>query len=148
MKPIKTLVLLANDEHARLFENTGAGKGIVEVETFASSILAEANVRFSDRPGRNSASPGVAQHAFDQTEAEHDQAQAAFAKAVIGETVGRFTEGGFSRFVLVAGPDMLGVLRAGLPQVLKGALVTEVAKDYLKLKPTEIVDRLAGQILL
>ena len=36
MKPIKTLVLLANDEHARLFENHGMGKGLTEIEDLAA----------------------------------------------------------------------------------------------------------------
>ncbi|GKY88700.1 host attachment family protein [Sinisalibacter aestuarii] len=149
MKPIKTLVLLANDAHARLFENHGPGKGLSEIEDLAASVLAEADIRYADRPGRSSAAPGMAQHAFaDQAEAEHDQAQAVFVKAVLAETESRFAEGGFERFVLAAAPSTLGVLRAGLPARLEKALVVDVAKDFVKLKPAEVVERLAGDIVL
>jgi protein required for attachment to host cells len=149
MKPIKTLVLLANDAHARLFENYGPGKGLTELEDFAASVLAEADVRYADRPGRSSAAPGMARHAFaDQAEAEHDQAQAAFAKAVLTETEARFVEAGCDRFVLVAAPSTLGVLRANLPPKLETALVVDVAKDFVKLKPAEVVTRLSGEIVL
>jgi protein required for attachment to host cells len=106
-------------------------------------------VRYSDRPGRGSAAPGMALHAYaDQAEAERDQAQAAFVRAVLKETEDRFTEGGFDRFVMAAAPSTLGVLRAHLPAVLKKALVVDMAKDFVKLKPAEVVDRLAGEIVL
>ena len=146
MKPIKTLVLLANDEHAGLFENHGMGKGLTEIEDLAASVLADTDVRYADRPGRNAATPGVAQHAFDQ--AEHDQAQAAVAKAVLAETEARFAEGRFDRFVMAAAPDTLGVLRAGLSKKLKAALAVDVAKDWLKLSPGEVVELLGDRIVL
>ncbi|SMH54852.1 host attachment family protein [Maritimibacter sp. HL-12] len=148
MKPIKTLVLLADDGSARLFENLGVGKGLTELEDFAASMVVGEEVEYADRPGRMNAAPGMGLHAFDTAEAEHDQAQEAFVKAVLAETDARFTEGGYDRFVMVAAPSTLGALRAELPAALKEALVLDVAKDYLKLKPAEVVNRLADQIVL
>lgn len=148
MKPIRTLVLLADDSKARLFENTGPGKGLTEFEDMSVSTIAEADVRYTDRPGRNSAAPGMGQHAFDQAEAEHDQSQEAFVKAVLAETEKRFTKGGYDRFVMAAAPSTLGVLRAELPATLKAALAVDVDKDFLKLKPAEVVERLADDIVL
>jgi protein required for attachment to host cells len=149
MKPIKTLVLLADDAHARLFENHGPNKGLSEIEDLAASILARAGSGYSDRAGRNSAAPGMAQHGVaDLAEAERDQAREAFAKAVLTETEARFSEGGFDRFVMAAAPATLGVLRSHLPANLKKALVVDVAKDFLKLEPAEVVDRLSGEIVL
>lgn len=145
MKPVKTLVLIADDARARLFENTGPGTGLTEIEDLAASAVAG----FADRAGRNSAAPGVAQHGFgDQAEAEHDQAQAEFVKAILAETEGRFTEGGFGRLVVAAAPSTLGVLRSQMPAALAKALVVDVAKDFVKLKPAEVVERLAGEIVL
>jgi protein required for attachment to host cells len=148
MKPIKTLVLLANDASARLFENTGAGKGLTELEDLSATMVVGDKVEYADRPGRMNAAPGMGLHAFDTAEAEHDQAQAAFVKAVLAETASRFSEGGFDRFVMVAAPSTLGVLRAEMPDALKAAMVLDIAKDYLKLKPAEVVEHLADQIAL
>ncbi|GGD40916.1 baeRF12 domain-containing protein [Sinisalibacter lacisalsi] len=148
MKPIKTLVLLANDGRARLFENAGVGKGLTELEDMSAEMVVGDGVEFADRPGRNSAAPGMGQHAFDTAEAEHDQAQDAFVKTVLGETEARFAEGGYDRFVMVAAPSTLGVLRAEMTATLKDALALDVDKDYLKLKPAEVVDRLADHIVL
>lgn len=148
MKPKKTLVLLANDEKARMFENTGPGKGLTEFEDMSSATIAGAKLEYADRPGRNAAAPGVAQHAFDTAEAEHDQQQEAFVRAVLEETEKRFDELGFDRFVMAASPSTLGVLRASLPAKLEAALVLDIDKDYLKLKPAEVAERLSGRIAL
>ncbi len=148
MKPTKTLVLLADDEKARLFENLGLGKGLQELEDFSAAVLDADRWRNADRPGRNSAMKGVGQHAFDTAEAEHDNAQAAFSKLVLEETLRHFDKGSYERFVLVAPPKMLGVLRAGLAPSLKQALVVDIAKDYLKLTPDEVVKHLASEIVL
>lgn len=148
MKPTKTLVLLANDAKARLFANEGAGKGLTEFEDMSSKTIAEANTRYADRPGRNSAAPGVAQHGYDKAEAEHDQNQEAFLKAVVEETETRFAKGGFDRFVMAAPPSALGVLRAHLPAALKAALEVDVDKDYLHQTPAEVVKLLGDRIVL
>lgn len=150
MKPIKTLVLLADDAQARLFENHGVGKGLMEIEDLAVSMLGEeAGSGYADRTGRNAAAPGMAQHGVsDLAEAEREQARTAFVKAVLTETEGRFTEGGFDRFVVAAAPGTLGALREAMPAKLKKALVLDLAKDFVKMKPAEVVERLADQIVL
>ena len=149
MKPIKTLVLLANDANARLFENLGPGRGLTEIEDFSVTLVAGAEVRYSDRPGRNSAAPGMAQHATaDQAEAEEAQSREAFVRAIVAETDGRFRENGYSRFVMVAAPATLGALRTHLSERLRKALVLDVDKDFTAQGPAEVVKRLEGEIVL
>lgn len=149
MKPIKTLVLLANDASARLFENLGPGRGLTEIEDLAARLVAGTDVRYADRPGRNSAAPGVAQHATaDLAEAGEEQSRAAFVRAVVEETAARFREGGYARFVMAAAPATLGALRTHLPGVLKSALVLDIDKDFVRKDPAEVVKRLEGQIVL
>lgn len=149
MKPIKTLVLLANDASARLFRNTGPGKGLSEIEDFSASLIAGAEVRYTDRPGRNSAAPGMAHHATaDLAEAAEEQSREAFVRVVVDETADRFEAGGYTRFVMAAAPATLGALRAHLPDRLKQALVLDVAKDFTRQEPDEVVKRLEGQIVL
>lgn len=149
MKPIKTLVLVADDARARLFENHGIGKGLKEIEDFSASVVPEANNEYADRAGRNATGPGGAHHGVaDLAEAERDNARAAFARTVLSETERKFTAAGFDRFVLVAAPAMLGVLRAGLPATLERALTVDLAKDFVKLPPEKVVERLADAIVL
>jgi len=149
MKPTKTLVLLADDATARLFENLGPGRGLAEIEDFAAALVARANVRYSDRPGRNSAAPGMARHALaDLEQAEEVQSREAFVREAIAETELRFREGGYDRFVMAAAPATLGVLRAHLPDTLRAALVVDVDKDLIRLTPAEVVRHLEDKILL
>lgn len=148
MKPVKTLVLLANDATARLFENLGPGRGLSEIEDFSAKLTAGTEVRYSDRPGRNAAAPGMAHHATaDQSEAEEAQSRAAFVRAVVAETDARFRESGFSRFVMAAAPATLGVLRTQLPDRLRAALVLDVDKDFTAQTPADVVKRLEGEIV-
>jgi protein required for attachment to host cells len=148
MKTTRTLVVLANDGHVRMFENTGVGKGLTEIEDMEAKALVGKEAEFADRPGRNTAAPGMAQHAFAEPQAVHDFEQEAFARSILAEMEQQFSEGGFDRFALVAAPDMLGVLRERLPKQLKEAMVLDLAKDYLKLTPAEVVEHLEGKLAL
>lgn len=148
MKPRKTLVLLANDAMARLFENLGPQRGLTEIEDFSAAFTKGVEVRYSDRPGRNTAAPGMAQHATaDLAEAGEVQSREAFVRAVVAETEARFREGGYERFVMAAAPATLGALRAHLPDKLKRALVLDVDKDFTHQTSAEIVERMAGEIV-
>ncbi len=149
MKPVKTLVLLANDATARLFQNLGPGRGLTEIEDFSVGLIVGAGAGYADRPGRNSAAPGVAQHAtVDLAEAEELQAREAFVRALVSETEARFREGRYDRFVMAAAPATLGALRAHLPEKLRRALVLDVDKDFTRQGPAEVVKRLEGVIVL
>ena len=148
MKPVKTLVLLANDATARLFENLGPGRGLTEIEDVAAGLIAGTDVRYADRAGRSSAAPGMALHATaDLAEAEEDQSRSAFVRALVAETADRFREGGYDRFVMAAAPATLGALRAQLPDILKRALVVDVAKDFVRHTPDEVVKHLEDHIV-
>lgn len=148
MKPMKTLVLLANDAMGRLFENLGPGEGLNEIEDFSAAIVG-AEVRYSDRPGRSAGAGRVAQHAFfDQAEAEEEQSRDAFVRAVAEETDARFGDGGYDRFVVAAAPATLGVLRTHLSARLRKALVFDIDKDFMKEGRAGVAKHLSAHILL
>lgn len=148
MRPIKTLVVLANDGQARFLASPGRGKGLTEIDGAAATFQAGAGDEPRDRRGRNAAAAGMARHAFDPPQTELDHARLAFAKAVVAEAETQFRDGRFDRFVLVAAPKTLGMLRDLLPKALKDALVADVDKDLLKKKPDEVVALLADAIVL
>jgi len=149
MKPIKTLVLTADDARARLFENTGPGRGLTEIEDMDAHVVPGAGVDYADRPGRMNAGPGLSQHGLTEPQQileDHDRE--GFAAMIAAELATRFKAGHFDRLVLVAAPDMLGALRDALPDNLRAVVVAERDRDYLKLDPAEVVDRLGDLIVL
>lgn len=146
MKPKRTLVLLADDSGARLFENNGIGKGLDEIEDLAKAVLPDTEIRYSDTPGRGNA-PGGAHHTYDPSQSEEDQTRAAFAEHVVKAAEARWNEVAYERFAMAAAPRMLGVLRAKLPKPMRAALVADLDKDLMKLKPDDVAARFGDRIV-
>ena len=146
MKPVNTLVLLANDSHARFLENHGVGKGLAEVEAMKKSILPDGEIHYSDRRGRTAAPSGGRRHAVEPHTSEHDQMLDAFATSVLAETEVIWNARNYQRFVLAASPKMLGTLRDRLPRPLSDALSFDLDKDFLKLGERELVEHFSDHI--
>lgn len=148
MKPVITLVLLANDFRAKLLENRGPGSGLSEIAAFDIEEMTGAPERSRDRSGRNTAAPGMALHAnADLAEAEGDQARVAFVRALLDKVAARFRARKADRFVMSAAPATLGVLRAELPAPLREALVLDTDKDFTAQAPRDVVKRLEDAIV-
>jgi len=132
MKPVRTLVLLANDGTARFLMNEGVGKGLSGIDTLDAdhAIRAEAH-EYADEPGRSSAAPGMARHAYAPHADEESQKRAAFAAAVIDRLDERWRKGRYDRLVVAAPPKMLGELRGRLGD-LAAHLHGDLAKDLTK----------------
>lgn len=127
MKPVRTLVLIANETEARLFVNEGPGKGLQSLSHFDRAT----ETRYADTPGRSQAAPGAARHGYEPPTSEREQNREAFARDVLKITADAWAEGGFDRFVLSAPPAMLGALRDALPAELGRALAADLNKDLL-----------------
>ncbi|TCP44012.1 host attachment protein [Rhodovulum marinum] len=127
MKPVRTLVLIANEKEARLLANDGPGKGLTELSHFDKAT----ETCFADTPGRGQAAPGAARHGFEPVTSEREQNREAFARDVLAVTDQAWAQGGYDRFVLGAPPAMLGALRAGMPADLAKALAADLNKDLL-----------------
>jgi len=146
MKPVVTLVLLANDAHARLFENHGVGKGLTEVDVMAKAVLPDGEIHYSDRPARSASADGTGRHGVEPRTSEHDQMLSAFADNVVAEVGARWNAQGYDRFVMAASPRMLGALRERMPRAIADNLAFDLDKDYLKSTPQELVAQLADHI--
>lgn len=148
MEPIKTLVLLADDEKARLCRNLGPYKGLEEIEDYSASVLEMERYENADRAGRNQAEPGTAYHSYDPEPSDEQKARKAFAELLIYELTVQFAKGGYDRLVVIAPPTMLGELRKAMPKKLKKLLVLDIPKDYLQLTLDEVVENLEGEIVI
>lgn len=127
MRPVHTLVLIANEQEARLLCNRGPGRGLVEVAHFDKL----GQVRYADTPGRGQATPGGARHGFDRSSSEREQGRNSFADDVLKVASAEWEKGGYDRFALSAPPQMLGALRAGIGGKLQEALIADLNKDLL-----------------
>ncbi|MCI2398557.1 host attachment family protein [Aliiroseovarius subalbicans] len=147
MKAVRTLVVIANEANARLFENEGVGKGLSLLESLDKTQFADAETRYADAPGKSSAAPGMAGHAMDRNQSERDQMREAFARHVLNAAEAQWKRGGFDRLAMSASPKMLGSLRAGLSAPLKGALAVDLDKDLSHATPAELVDHFGKHIV-
>lgn len=143
MKPVVTWVVLANARSAKAVAHHGPGKGLTPVreQTWEAP---ETKVR-QDKAGvgHSIAGPGVA--AMEQTDPQ-DISDARFAKTVIEQVKVAYVKKRFERLILIAGPHMLGLLRANLDAPLRAALLGEMPKD-LSNQPLSAVESHLGELI-
>jgi protein required for attachment to host cells len=125
-----TRVLVAHDAGARMFDQRGPGKGLIEL----SSIDFEDGRRPSgeinaDRPGRVGGRSGGSRHACEPHEDARTHAVHHFAKTLMNDLTHAFHRGEFERLILVAPPRFLGFLRDELNGKLERAVIGTLAKD-------------------
>lgn len=148
MKPIRTLVLVADEEHARILGKASATEPLVELLSIQKSDFSDTDQSYSDFPGRSSAAPGTAMHAFDRTATEREQEREAFAVHVLEATARHLDSGDYRRLAVAAPPKMLGSLRAGMKGPLAEIERVEVDKNLTKETPDNLVARFSEQIIL
>jgi len=147
MKPVFTLIVIANEADLRLLENAGVGKGLRQISAKSRDDFADVATRYADAPGREQAAPGTAIHGLDRSSSERRQMREAFAAHVVQEAEAEWKTGTYSRIVLAASPKMLGALRAALPKTMSDHLLADLDKDLAKLPladlPAHLEDVLA-----
>lgn len=148
MKPIQTLVLVADEEHARLYEKLSGTKPLQELQSLKKTDFGDTDQHYSDFPGRNAASRGGAIHAMDRTTTEREQERDAFAVHVLEAIERRLRKHDYRRVVLAAPPKMLGSLRAKMPGALAGVERVEIDKNLTSEKPQDLLARLSETIIL
>ena len=148
MTPIRTLVLLAGAEGARLLVNEGVGKGLTEVLALSAAQFPGAETDYSDRPGRQTAAPGMGRHGLQPSTPIDEQQRAAFADRVIEALAQEWPQVRADRLVIAAPPKMLGLLRAGLKGAPKAALVADLDKDLMHLAPKDLGPHLDGVMVV
>lgn len=130
MKSPKSWVLVADSARARALAWHGPDEPLTQIEGFDLSYehLRGRDI-ISDRPGRIHESSGTTRHAVEpHTDPVRDQ-ERHFAARVIAELEQHHTAGAFNRLIIVAGPTMLGDLRANMSEALRAVVRFELAKD-------------------
>ena len=126
MKPIVTWIVLANARSARVLANSGPGKGLSAVgdQHWQAPEAGTPNDRAG--VGHSSAGPGIS--AVEQTDRQAMN-DAEFARDVANHLSTALAAKRFDRLVLVAGPHMLGLLRAHLNESVRASVLGEIPKD-------------------
>ena len=94
----------------------------------------------TDRPGRRFGGMDGNRHAVDGERSTERHETEQFAKTVARTLDVARTRNEFDRLVLIAGPRMLGLLRAALPAPCLAVVSAEVAKDLVRQDPVTIRD--------
>lgn len=143
MKPVVTWVVLANARTAQVYAHHGPGKGLTPLS--GQSWSAPETRLPDDKAGRGHSigGPGVA--AVEQTDPQNLN-DALFAKTVIEHVAKAQRDKRFDRLILVAGPHMLGLLRANVDPALQAVHLGDVPKD-LSHQPLNVVESNLGELI-
>ena len=83
----------------------------------------------ADKPGRSFQSVGSARSSMEYRSDPKREAEHRFATDVVQALTASYRAGLFEKLVVVAGPEMLGILRETLPAELQNCLTAEIPKQ-------------------
>lgn len=136
-------VVVADESSARLF---ATDKIRAELEEFETLTNPEARLHEQDlvagRRGRSFDSRGENRHAIEPQTSARDQAARRFAKTITDKLEQGAGSHTYNRLILVAPPEMLGLLRQTLGGNARKLLHHTVGKDLVHAKPAEILKHL------
>lgn len=143
MNPVKTWIVLADTATLRLAVSEGPGKGLYGLPD--AGLSAPPVTALSDEPGMTIAPAGPNRGGITEPELKR-QAQAGFARIIVRFLDEAYRKKRFQRFVLIASPAMLGVLRVQLTPQLQDVLHTDIAKDLTHVPLGDLPGHLADVI--
>ncbi len=140
MKPIKTWIVLADTQSARIAVNDGPGKGVYGHSK--QGLNAPKVTELSDAPGMTAASAGPNRGGISDPDLK-GQAAHAFATAITSYLEAALANDAYQRLILIAPPAMLGQLRQALSPALRQVLLGDIPKDLTHLTLEDLPKHLA-----
>jgi protein required for attachment to host cells len=143
-----TWILVAHRGGARLFENSGPGKGLKLVEDIPhpEGRLKSGEID-ADKPGRAFDSFGN-RHGMSQEHGAADQVSLIFAKHLCDKLEKARAENRFGRLVLVAEPRLLGELRGALDKPTTALVCATLDKNLAGVENSDIPQHLGELVTL
>ncbi|MEW6055096.1 MAG: host attachment protein [Bdellovibrionota bacterium] len=123
-------VIVANQSEATIYECTGPEDGPRQVHIIRHSAarMRERDLT-TDRPGRTFASLGNVRHAFSSPQDARDHEVDVFVREVEQWLLSQAGQQNFDELFLIAGPRVMGKLKAGFSPNLLGRVVGSLNKD-------------------
>lgn len=145
MKPVRTLIVVADGGKAFFWRHDGPGKRLIHL---AELDFAEKSPRShelgDDHPGRVYASKGSRRSAMQPRSDPHDQMETQFAHRIIERTSAIFEANEAEKLIIAAAPRALGELRKMLPKSLASHLTATLDKDLTKTPVAELPKHFEG----
>lgn len=139
MKKVTTWIAIVDGAQARVFQNTGPGKGLSQLDELGmSETPLKSQEIASDRPGRSFSSAGPGRSAMEPPTDPADHREAEFVRDFAAVLDRKAKGGAFDRIVIAAAPSALGNLRKFLSDHVKDRMVAEIDKDLTNIPAPEL----------
>lgn len=149
MKPIRTLVVVANTHSARIYEGKGPHKGLTGVKGGSfESPPAHGQDIYADRGGRSFDSHGKGRHAMEPPTSPEQHALEVHARKIATWIDATIKDERFQRLVLIAPSQALGALRNQLSPQARQLLAVELEKNLVDAEPATLVEALSDKLVL
>lgn len=126
----RTWIVVAHRSGARVFEQSGPGKGLEAVTTLEHPAGRLKNREIdSDKQGRAFDSHGTGRHAYSREQEPTEHVAAQFAREIAALLEDGRNGQKYDRLVLVAEPRFLGLLRAALSEQTASLVTATLDKD-------------------
>ncbi len=142
-------ILVANRSGARLFENTGPGKGLTLLRDIAHAEGHLKNQDFNaDKSGRSFDSVGEGRHATGKSQSPTEHETQKFSKELATMLNEGRTANAYHALILVAEAGFLGVLKGELDDQVSKLVTETIEKDMAKVADGDIATSLSSAIKL
>lgn len=133
MKPVSTLIVIADGENARFFRQAKPGDGLIADPSLDMTEKHRPSRAIGEAaPGRSYQSSGAARSAMEPRSDPHDLAEVQFAHALSHHLDALMANGEADRLVIAAAPKTLGVLRKALSPATSNLVTATLGKDLVK----------------
>lgn len=137
-------VIVCDGKKALVLENIGDAKFLnLKTREVHEQSDAKTSEQGADAPGRSINSVDGRRSAMEQTD-WHEQEEQRFLRRLASHLDVEVKAGNAKALVMIAPPRALGMLRQVYSADVRGALRTEIDKDFVKMPVHEIEKHLAG----
>jgi len=129
----KTLIIVSDSSHARIFSANSPSSSLEEVEDFVHPEARQhAKDITADLPGKQRDANLSGRHDVNSMSDPHTREVLYFARKVAQYLQEKLTGKEFARLIIVSEPSFLGVLRKELGAEVKKSVIVELNKNLVK----------------
>ena len=148
MKPVRTLIVIADGAKAFFYQNDGVGKGLTSLDKDMTHKVPRSHEIDTDRPGRSFQSFGSARSSMEPRTDPHELEETRFAGSLIDRIKAALDGDEADRVIIAADPQTLGEMRKAMPKSLAAKLTGTLDKDLTKTPVAQLAKHLEGLIAL